>query len=111
MSILQVKKKENCNEKPCVNELEYGTFVTDVPSGNDNIYVKVKKKRKTEGFNRTKRQLSMEWQPGYCVLCNLKYGTLRQIPGETQVTPLKPCLTVAPLPENRYKDVKRECYK
>lgn len=111
MSILEITKTKDCQECPRINELEYGTFITGVPAGKDCVYVKVKKKGKIDGHCHSKKALFMLWESGYCVLLNLTYGTLRQIPGDTQVTPLKPCLTVAPLPRHRFNDVRRECYK
>lgn len=108
MSNLEIIRKAHCCEKPEVRTLDYRTFITDVPSGKDCIYVKVKKKRKSS-FN-SDNSLTINWRDGYCVLMNLKYGTLRQIPGDTQVTPLKPTLTVCPLPPERYCEVLKEQY-
>lgn len=110
MTILKINKKDHCESKPEIQELIYGTFVTDVPSGRDCIYIKVKKKggnAENGCYSSGTRALSLNWQNGFCVLLNITYGSLRQIPGDTKVTPLKPCLTVAPLPVHRYNDVKR----
>lgn len=111
MSTVKITIKETCCEAPMIKELDYRTFVTNVPSGKDNVYVKVKKKGKkcSLGCGR-KGSLSVEWEPGDCVLYNLKYGTLRQIPGDTRVTPLAADLIFCPLPKNRWDEVKKESY-
>jgi hypothetical protein len=46
MSTVKITIKETCCEAPMIKELDYRTFVTNVPSGKDNVYVKVKKKGK-----------------------------------------------------------------
>lgn len=97
MSNLKINRNAVCNENPAIQDLEYGTFITDVPSGNNCIYVKVKKPM---GKN-----LKLNWNCGNCVLLNLSYGTLREVPGTTCVTALKPELTVCPLPQRSIKTV------
>jgi len=68
------------NSNPELGDLDYGVLVTDLPSGNGCVYMKVKK--------RTSNVVNLSWTPGCCVLLNLKYGTLRQQPASTRVTAL-----------------------
>ena len=57
-----------------------------------------------------KKALTVEWQNGYSVVLNLTYGTLRQIPGDTEVTPVKPQLTIYPLSADELNKVLRLPY-
>lgn len=101
--------EEGTKENPVIGNLEYGTFVTDVPNGNGCVYIKVKKaarKNYRHGL-KSNNGLGLEWDSGYCVLLNLKYGTLRQIPGSTRVLPLKPELKVSPLKSECWHTVQK----
>ena len=112
MGILKINKKETTQKQPSIKELEYGTFITDVPSGNECVYIKVKKPKRYERYPRGGKQpLSMNWEPGHCVLLNLSYGTMRQIHEDTLVTPLEPHLTVSPLPKGRFGEILKNCRK
>ena len=105
MTILKINKKETQAVYPCIRDLDYGTFVTDVPAGKDSVYIKVKKKDPTD-FAPDK--LTVKWKSGYCILLNVSYGTFRQIPGETLVVPLCPELTVMPLKVSDYYNVMKD---
>ena len=100
MSNLKITRHGVNKGLPKICDIDYRTFVTDVPSGNDCIYIKVKKKRNTRS-----KGLGMEWDKNHCVLLNLSYGTLRQIPAETRVTPLKAELIVTTLAPHCYHTI------
>ena len=87
-------------------DLVYGTFVTEVPSGNGCVYVKVKKKSRKYNCSPNKG-IGLQWDTGSCVLFNLKYGTIRQIPAKTRVTPVKPELTILEMDPKHWYTVKK----
>lgn len=106
MSILKITKAGVSYDKPRIGDLQYGTFVTDVPAGNVCVYVKVKKKT-AKGFCG----LSVNWSKGHCILMNIQYGTFREIEESTPVKPLIPELTVSSLPPSRYNEVYKTIYE
>lgn len=100
-SNLKVTFSQDCTKnEPVIGQLCYGTIVKDVPNGNDCLYMKVDK-CKSDSANRP----LVQWSPGNCVILNLRYGTLREIPGKTKVTPISPELRVSLLPGHRYNEV------
>jgi hypothetical protein len=112
MSILDITKCDREEiELPKICDLDYGTFVTGVPSGNDCVYVKVKKKSRDDYRCGKNRGIGLQWDSGKCVLFNLTYGTLRQIPAKTRVMPLKPVLKVTELKPREWTTVKKDYTK
>ncbi len=110
---LTITLREKCEDRlPMVKDLNYRTLITGVPSGNGCVYVKIKKKKKpayTKDDNSC--ALEMNWRSGYCIVMNMKYGTLRQIPGDTKVIPLIGTLDVCPLPLKRLEEVLKSGYQ
>lgn len=82
---------------PKVCNLKYGTLIDKVPAGSDCVYMKVKKK--------TSQGLSVSWETDHCVLLNLTYGTLRQIPGHSPVRPVSADLNCVVIPRARMATV------
>lgn len=61
-----------------VGKLAYGTFVTGVPSHPNKIYQKVNKRNVGQG-------LLLKFPAGHSLLMNVELGSLRLVPGDTQV--------------------------
>lgn len=72
-----------------IGELNYGTVVTDVISHPQSLYMKVDKRGLGQG-------LSINHSRNHSVLVNLKSGTLREIPGNSQVRVLMEDLKLYP---------------
>jgi hypothetical protein len=87
--------REPDDERPRIGDLEYKTWVTDVPNGSNCVYVKIKK---GEHLNKKK---------GHSLLLNLDYGTVRQVKGDTRVTPLVVHAAARPVAESQYHTVKK----
>jgi len=79
-----------------VGKLKYGTVL----QYNGSIYLKVNKGNLGDGIN-------LNFTPGNSVLMNLKLGTLRQLKGDTIVTPLgcSNSVYLHPLDVSEYGDV------
>lgn len=100
-SNLKIIINQDCivNE-PVIGQLRYGTIVKDVPNGNDCLYMKVKKNNSDNAKRPT-----VQFRRGHSILLNLHYGTLREVPGGTKVTPVNPELKASHLPNHRYNEV------
>lgn len=95
-----------------VGDLEYGTYLTGIPSHPEAIYQKVNKRNLGSGLKFTFRE-------GHSVLLNVKTGGLRQVKGEEMVIVLKMkgCLTPVTGSEiyqynkdwDRHDDTGKEC--
>lgn len=81
------------DNRPKLGDIGYGNPITGVPGGNDNVYFKMKKA--TSHHN---------WTQGSCLLYNTKYGTTREVPGKTRVTPCEGTMAFHPLPPERFKE-------
>lgn len=112
MAYLEIIKQNSLADCPTIGELAPRTFITDVPNGNGCIYVKIKKRSRPEYCRgeriQNNRGIGLQWDIKHCVILNLKYGTLRQIPSDTKVTPLKPTITVTEMKPERWFTVKKE---
>jgi len=75
---------------PKIGDLDYGVFVTGLPRAVDSVYIKIKKKS-----CKQKKSLFLTWTQGYCVLLNVQWGTIREIPADTPVQPLVASLSIA----------------
>ena len=64
-----------------IAEVDYGTFLTGIPSNPNSIYVKVKKNSSGAGVD-------LKWPSNHCVLVNIVYGTLRAVNHDTRCNPL-----------------------
>ena len=104
MGHIKINKVENQKEfLPKICDLDYGVAVTGVPSGRECVYIKVKKLGR-----RDRQKLYLTWSEGCCVLFNLDYGTLREIPGETRVQPLHASLEIVEPRKNELRGFLKE---
>jgi len=69
------------SDLPKIALIKHGALVTGVPGGKTSIYRKVQKRCAAKG-------VTINWTKDHCVLMNIEYGTLREIPGDTQVQPV-----------------------
>jgi hypothetical protein len=81
------------DNRPTIGSINYGNPVTGVPSGSDNVYIKMKKS-----------QALHSWSKGNCLLLNTKYGTTREIPGSTLITPCEGKMEFSPLAPDRFHE-------